>query len=91
MNRSILTSFSRRASLLTLGAAGLASAAVPHAAGAKKKHKKQGKELSATALCKKQVGQCIDFFTPACLGNPDCLATARRCCPSLGRDRKSVV
>lgn len=78
--------FSRRASLATLGAAGLtATLANPHFTDARKKQrKKQGKQLKADALCKKQVGQCSDFFTPSCVGNPDCLATVDRCCPELG-------
>jgi hypothetical protein len=85
---SFFDTLTRRASLLTLGSAGVAAAlGIPTVTSAKKKHgkgKNKGKSGDPNALCKKQVGQCTDFFEAACQGNPDCLATVDRCCPTLG-------
>jgi hypothetical protein len=85
MNPLALNALSRRASLLTLGSAGLAAAfARPVTTSAKKKHgKSKGKKGDATKLCKQQVGQCLELFTPNCT-NPTCLAQLERCCPVLG-------
>jgi len=71
---------SRRASLLTLGPAGVAALASPIAASAKKKKKKKG---DVNKLCKKQVQPCLDFLTAACAGEPSCLAVLG-CCSILG-------
>ena len=69
----------RRASLLALGAAGLAgvfarTATEPAAAKKKQNH-----------ACKKQTDQCVAVFTPGCAGDPACLATLDLCCPIIGR------
>src|SRR4051794_4698237 len=68
---------SRRASLATLGAAGLAALAQPVATEAKKKKK-------AKNPCAKQTQQCIDVATPTCSGDPDCEAAVEQCCQIAG-------
>lgn len=73
------SSFSRRASLLALGAAGLGAAVPPRAAKAKKKKGKANKR------CKPQVAQCQAFFTLECgdVNAPECAALLN-CCELLG-------
>lgn len=77
----------RRASLLSLGATGLAAAfAGPLAAGAKNKAKKKLRKKQLQK-CQAQVGQCDAIFTTNCEAsseNPDelqeCLDTFLPCC-----------
>jgi len=71
---------SRRASLVTLSAAGLAAGfAGSRTAGAKKSSSKKAKKK-----CKKQVGQCTTYVTAACAGQePSCLDLLA-CCTPLG-------
>jgi hypothetical protein len=71
---------SRRASLLSLGGAALASLAAPattaHAGTAGKKAKRK---------CKRQVGQCRAAWEDLCMGNPNCESDFFACCQPLAR------
>lgn len=84
MNDRAFDTWSRRASLLTLGAAGLAGLAAPRATGAKKKGKKNGDKK-----CKKQVGACRTGLADLCevvFGADDvaaCLELFGPCCDFL--------
>jgi hypothetical protein len=94
--RSIAGMVSRRASLLTLGTAGLASLAAPVTTDTKankkrnKKCKKDKKacrnDLSAcneeAAQCAAQGEQCTIFLTAFCFGEPNCLDSVP-CCSIL--------
>jgi hypothetical protein len=71
---------SRRASLMTLGKAGLAALASPLSTVAKKK--RAGKK--AKQKCQRQVGQCTTFLLPLCGEDPDCLTFAQQCCALTG-------
>lgn len=66
---------SRRASILTLGATGLAAAlSAPISADAKKKKckKKDKKCPSLEEICAPQVEDCVSIVTAACGTGPDC-------------------
>lgn len=76
-SRTRLSSLTRRASIMTLGVAGLSTAIPPLAARDKKK-----KKGDVNKLCKPQTDQCEAIFTVGCNGNPECLASIR-CCESL--------
>jgi hypothetical protein len=80
MDSGSFDALTRRASLLTLGAAGLAGVAVPMVGLAKKKKKK--KKGDVNKFCKQQVSDCQTFVTVQCAGNPDCL-DALPCCDPL--------
>jgi hypothetical protein len=76
----------RRASLLTLGTAGLAALALPltGAAKAKKSRKNKNKNKgNVNKRCKTQVGQCEAFVDDFCGDQPEC-AEQLACCSSLG-------
>jgi hypothetical protein len=73
---------SRRASLMTVGAAGVATLVRPLSSEAKKKGKSAGKK--AKQKCQKQTGQCTTFLNPICAGDPTCLAKAQECCGFAG-------
>lgn len=78
--RSRLSSLTRRASLVALGAAGLSAAVPPRVVKGKKKKGKANKR------CKPQVAQCKSFFAIDCggdLSSPECTALLT-CCESLG-------
>lgn len=77
LSRTSMTRLSRRASLVTLGAASLSSAIPPLAARDKKK-----KKSDVNKRCKPQVDQCEAIFNIFCNGNLECLAGIR-CCESL--------
>jgi hypothetical protein len=83
MYQATSNAFSRRGSLLMLGMAGLAALSHHVTASARKRRRNTRKKLNANALCKKQPGQCLDFFLTACEGGPDYLAAAEVCCPAL--------
>lgn len=77
---------SRRASLLALGTAGVAALAGPISGEAKKQKRKQKQSVGKKARqkCQQQVGQCVDFLTPICVGDVTCLAKVQRCCAVVG-------
>jgi hypothetical protein len=84
MSNGILAALTRRASLTTLGAGGMAALARPFAAEARKthKHKKKG---DVNTLCKTQVEPCIAVFTEALPDpTPEDQGRIQRCCPFLG-------
>jgi hypothetical protein len=88
MDHVAFDTLTRRASLLTFSAAGMAAFIDPIAAGAKKnkgKNKRNNGDADNLKLCKKQVGQCLEFFEPRCAGNLACLARVEFCCPELGQ------
>jgi hypothetical protein len=68
----------RRASLVSAGATGLAALATPMLAEGKKK--KKTKKGDVNKLCKQQVGECTDFLLPLCMGDPQCLVQVPICC-----------
>jgi hypothetical protein len=86
MDDSAFDSLTRRASLATLGAAGLAGLTMPMTSEAKKKKKKG----DPNKLCKKQVGDCTAFLTALCGGNPDCQDSID-CCSSFATCNTSAV
>lgn len=49
-----------------------------------KQKQKQSNGKRARQKCQQQVGQCVDFLTPICVGNLACLADLRRCCAVVG-------
>jgi hypothetical protein len=81
MNRGYFANVTRRATVLNLSAGALAALVPPSTIDARKK-RTNGKP---NKLCKKQIGQCFDFFTPLCEEDPECLAALATCCPILGR------
>ncbi len=80
MDGNTFDALTRRAPLLALAAAGLASLGSPGAAAARKKRKKG----DVNALCKPQVSQCLAFYLPQCSANASCLARFNLCCPEFG-------
>src|SRR5262249_24476694 len=86
VNPTIFDTLTRRASLLRLGTAGLTAVlANPLSASARKKHgKSNSKKVDPNRLCKAQVKQCLDFFTPRCGDDVPCVEAANECCPVLG-------
>lgn len=85
---------SRRGSLLSLGAAGMAALAHSVAGEAKNKNKKKsGKKdrkkcknktsQQEADRCLEQVQPCADFITALCAGDPECLGQTS-CCAFLG-------
>jgi len=84
MNHLSFDALTRRGSLLTAGAAGLAALANPISAGAKQNARKRTAR-KARRKCKQQVGECLAFFEVGCEGDFECLALAEACCPDFGR------
>lgn len=87
MDDGSFDALTRRASLLSLGAVGLAAAlASPFTADAKKKggknKNKKKKCPDCPDLCTPQVAQCTTAITTLCAGEPTCLDSAL-CCPTL--------
>jgi hypothetical protein len=74
----------RRAALMTLGAGGLAVLAHPITTDARNKRKKKRNKGDVFKRCKKQVGQCLDFFLDLCEDDLECQAVIEVCCASLG-------
>ena len=89
MNDLHFDSLTRRASLTTLGVAGVAAFASPFTATAKRKHKnantKQAKTNTAIERCQTQVVQCTDFISAACAGDAACVAKHQPCCTFPGQ------
>jgi hypothetical protein len=85
MNNGTFEALTRRASLMSLGTAGLIALTNPFVAGAKKKQgKNKGKNGDVNKLCKGQVGECTTALTALCAGDPDCQDLIA-CCSNLGR------
>jgi len=84
MNDLHFDRLTRRASLTTLGVAGLAAFASPFNATAKRKHKNantnQAQTNTAIERCQTQVAQCTDFISAACPGDAACVAKFQPCC-----------
>jgi hypothetical protein len=76
MNRNTFDALTRRASLVALGAAGIAALGQTDRMSAKKKR-------DVNQLCKRQVGQCLAFFIPQC-EDAACHARINLCCPQFG-------
>jgi hypothetical protein len=75
-SRISVTRLTRRASLVTIGAAGLGAMMSPLAASAKQKG-------DVNKRCKPQVNQCQAGFTALCGNEPECLKSLA-CCEALG-------
>jgi hypothetical protein len=80
---SSFDAFTRHASLISLGAAGMAAAAHPFAAAGKKKGKNR-KKGDVNKLCKTQVEPCISIWMDTCGSDPLCQLTTQRCCQFFG-------
>lgn len=76
MIRPSFDALTRRASLTTLGVAGLAALTRPTASSAKKKDDKFKK-------CKKQVDDCTTFLLASCDGTPAECTVVAACCDEL--------
>lgn len=84
MESRTFDALTRRASLLTVGMAGLASLARPLTSAAKKNRKNKNKKKGdVNKLCKTQVGQCETFINTFCQGQPGC-ADLLDCCSEVG-------
>src|SRR5215218_2088609 len=83
MSQAIFDGLTRRAALLTLGAAGLAGLRGSTATEAEDRQRNR-KKCNVNKLCKRQVEQCIDVLKPTCDGGPECEAIVEFCCPSFG-------
>jgi hypothetical protein len=84
MNHDHFDALTRRASLLALGAAGLAAFVSPtsNARDKRKRRKKKRKNDDATKLCQKQVEACASFIRDNCGGEDGCVDEID-CCPIL--------
>lgn len=81
MDEASFDALTRRASLVTLGTAGLAAAlGGSFTADAKKKRGKNKKK--SPDRCASQVAQCTTSITAFCSGEPTCLDSVA-CCPIL--------
>jgi hypothetical protein len=87
MNQRVLPAFTRRTSLLSLGAAALLTPVRPFPTGAKKnRRRKKGNKGDVFKLCKKQVGPCLDFFLILCEEDDlVCQAQVEVCCAEVGQ------
>jgi hypothetical protein len=83
MAEGFLAALTRRASLMTLGTAGVTALAGPFAGKAKNKKKHKHKSGDVNKLCKTQVDPCISTLTPGC-DDAFCVVTIRRCCQFFG-------
>jgi hypothetical protein len=80
MDDRTFDALTRRASLATLSAAGLAMLMAPFPGMAKKKRKNTN-DQKAKQKCKSQVGQCVNILTTLCGADP----------PPVFRPRGSVA
>jgi hypothetical protein len=80
ITRRAADAVSRRNSILALGGAALAAAAMTEPATAKQKAKKQVKKK-----CRRQVAPCRAFFAGLCGGDPECLEALSPCCDHLAQ------
>ena len=84
MNNGSFDALTRRASIVTLGAAGLAATlGGSFTADAKKKGGKNKKKKTCTNPCPAQVASCTTALTNICAGDPGCQDSIA-CCSSLG-------
>jgi hypothetical protein len=87
MNHVNFDSLTRRASLATLGVAGMVALAHPFTAGAKKNRKKKRNKGDVNKLCKQQVDQCLE--SSALFGceedDLECQALFETCSPEMGQ------
>jgi hypothetical protein len=72
MHHDYFDALTRRASLLMLGAAGLAAFTAPLTGNAKNKRKRRQNKGDAKDLCKKQVDACAAFIADACEREEGC-------------------
>jgi hypothetical protein len=85
MDDRMFDALTRRASLATLSAAGLAMLMAPFPGKAKKK-RNSNDEQKAKQKCKSQVGQCVNILTTLCGADPPtCLQAQEQCCPIAGQ------
>lgn len=80
MNFLSFDALTRRASLLSLGAAGVRALAGPLVADAKKNKIKK----KARQKCQNQAGQCLAFLSVSCGTDTSCVESAQQCCPLIG-------
>lgn len=80
MDHIAFDALTRRASLRTNGMV-LADSITTDA---KKRRKKKRNKGDADKLCKRQVGQCLDLFIPACEDDLVCQVQIESCCSALG-------
>jgi hypothetical protein len=83
MGNRAFDALTRRASLLSLGVAGVGALAGPPTADAKKSKKSKIKK-KARQKCQNQAGQCLAFLSVSCGNDTSCVASAQRCCPLVG-------
>ena len=82
MNDRHVDGLTRRASLATLGVAGLMALASPLRASAKHKN---GKNTKAKKRCQTQIAQCTTLVAQACPGDDACVARLQPCCTVVGQ------
>jgi hypothetical protein len=83
MDHHAFAALTRRASLLSLGAAGVGALAGHLAVDAKKKNRSKIKK-KARQKCQNQAGQCLAFLSVSCGNDTSCVVSAQLCCPLVG-------
>jgi hypothetical protein len=85
VNERVFAALSRRASLLTLGAARSAAELKPATADAKNKNRNSKVKKKAKQKCEQQVGPCNDFVITQCdAADEACISRRLACCAFLG-------
>jgi len=74
MDRVLFDALTRRASILTLGGAGLAGLATLMSTVSTDAKKKRGKKVDVNKRCKRQVAEWTAFAPTLCSEGPDCEA-----------------
>jgi hypothetical protein len=80
MDPAVFDTWTRRASLATLGATAAAVLMSPIATSGKKKKKK--KKFDVNTFCKQEVEECETLVNASCAGDPSCPAQVL-CCEDL--------